>query len=711
MAGQGTLAHYFPGASESPKLPSCKHSGVRRMERINLSVKPDHILALTKFRTPIVAIEELVWNALDANATKVDVKLSYNSMDGLDRITVSDNGDGIPLSESRTAFKNIGGSPKLQAKPTRLGRRPHGKSGRGRLKAFGLGHTVKWTSIYKDDGKAFRFSVTSHKSTIDTFEIGDPIPLEGDQHGVTVEVMSIDGSFHSLRDSKASATALAHRLALYMSQYPGITITYDGVKVDPSVGQAHKATYKFPIKLSEFESYPAELSVIEWSYPTDRALYLCDRDGFARDQRNVGIQAKGWEFTTYLKCELVEKLDEDSAFVLDELHPSVKAITDAARDALRTHFRKRERSRASDLVNQWQAEQIYPYAIISADPIETARREVFDVCAVNVHEYLPDFENLDRKNKLLTFKLIKQGLEANPSSLQTILREVLALPQEKQDDLARLLERTKLSAIINAAKIIVDRLNFLASMDDLLFGEFKPDLNEPRQLHPIIANEMWVFGEQYAIGADEKSLKNVLLSHIKILGREELVTDVKTVKDLDGRDRYLDLLLYRQYPQTVQGQFEHLVVELKAPRVPLGKKEISQIEEYAYAIECDDRFDTNTTRWTFLLIGNGLDDFARSKCQSSDRKPGHLKAGRVEIWVRPWADLLADTKWRYEFFRKRLEYEASGEDAMGYLREKYSQYFPDADSETPQAPATNGEAKAKQAKPKQKPAKKKPKRA
>ncbi len=679
------------------------------MELINLSVQRDHIWALTKFRTPIVAIEELVWNALDANAMNVDVKLALNSMGGLDRITVTDDGDGIPYSESRTAFKNIGGSLKLQAKATRLGRRPHGKLGRGRLKAFGIGHNVRWTSRYRENGQSFRFAITGRKATIDTFEIGDVAPVEGDQHGVTVEITTIDGQFHSLRESNDAAIDLAHRLALYLSQYPGITLTYDGVIVDPSVGQSHKETYKFPIRLSSFESYDAELTVIEWTYPTDRAIYLCDRDWFARDEKTVGIKAKGWEFTAYLKSELVEKLDAENALGMEELHPSIKAITDAAKDALRTHFRKRERSRASDLVNQWQAENIYPYSTLSADPIETAQREVFDVCAMNVHEFLPDFETLDRKNKLLTFQLIKQGLEANPSSLQTILREVLALPQEKQDDLAKLLERTKLSAIINAAKIIFDRLNFLCSMDDLLFGEFNPKLNEPRQLHPIVANEMWLFGEQYAIGADEKSLNSVLSAHVSILGRQQIVTDPTYVTDLDGRDRYLDLLLYRQYPQSIPGQFEHLVVELKRPSKKLGKKEINQIEEYAYAIDSDDRFDKNTTQWTFLLVGNGLDAFAQNKCQSTDRKPGHIQAGRVNIWVRPWADLLAEAKWRYEFFRKRLEYEATTEDAMGYLREKYSQYFPDGHT-APTTSRGNGETK-KAAKPKTKQQAKKKRRA
>jgi hypothetical protein len=79
----------------------------------------------------------------------------------------------------------------------------------------------------------------------------------------------------------------------------------------------------------------------------------------------------------------------------------------------------------------------------------------------------------------------------------------------------------------------------------------------------------------------------------------------------------------------------------------------------------------------------------------------------VNIWVRPWSELLAEAKWRYDFFRKRLEYEATTEDAMGYLREKYSQYFPDADS-----PEIEGNGKAEVTKQtKKQPAKKKPKRA
>lgn len=647
------------------------------MHKINLHAAHDHIIGLTKFRTPIVAIEELIWNGLDADAVNVNVALTLNSLGGLTRIAIADDGHGLPLLKAEDSFGSIGGSPKLKMKQTPKGRRPHGKTGRGRLKAFGLGATVRWESRFHHDGKYHRFSITGHRSTIDSFEISDAVEVAEDRSGMTVEITGIDSSFPSLVDSKSAATELAQRLALYLSQYPGIRIIYDGVTVDAQAGQRHRADYEIQVNTSSGQKYNATLTVIEWDRVTNRALYLCDREGFARDERPPRIQAPGWEFTAYFKSDLVEKLDDENALALDELHPTVKAIIDASKDALRTHFRKRNSTRGAELVRQWKAERVYPYEHDPTDPVATAEREVFDVCAVNVHEYLPNFENLDRTNKLLTFRLIKQGIESNPTALQIILREVLALPTEIQDEFARLLSKTKLSAIINAAKIVVDRLEFLASLHELLFGEFHKTLNEPRQLHPILANELWLFGEQYQLGVDEQSLKNVLLAHVDLLGRQQLVSDTTTVKDLDGRDRYLDLLLYRQFPMMSEGHFEHLVVELKRPSITLGKKEIGQIEDYAFAITEDPRFDKERTQWNFVLIGNDLDAFARQKCTSPDRAFGHIRVGRVNIYVRQWSTVIADTQWRYEFFRKQLEYQATTEDARSYLRDRHSKYFPE----------------------------------
>ena len=78
---------------------------------------------------------------------------------------------------------------------------------------------------------------------------------------------------------------------------------------------------------------------------------------------------------------------------------------------------------------------------------------------------------------------------------------MLDLPvQKQQDDLAAILGRTQLAAIINAAKTVVDRLDFVGSLDSLLFGDLKKTLLERKQLHRILAEELRIFGEQYTLG-------------------------------------------------------------------------------------------------------------------------------------------------------------------------------------------------------------------
>lgn len=271
------------------------------MHRISLHAAQDHILGLTRFRTPIVAIEELIWNALDADASNVRVSLTLNNMYGLTKVTVADDGHGLSAADCDAAFGSIGGSPKLKLTQTPKGRKPHGKTGRGRLKAFGLGTTVRWLSRYKENGTCKEYSIVGHKSRIDSFEISDPVDSKKSQSGVTVEISGITNAYPSLLDSQSAAIELAQRLALYLNQYPGIRINYDNHLVDATTGQSHSADYTLDVALSPTETYQGVLTVIEWNRPTTRALYLCDCQGFARDERAPGIQAKGWDFTAYFK--------------------------------------------------------------------------------------------------------------------------------------------------------------------------------------------------------------------------------------------------------------------------------------------------------------------------------------------------------------------------------------------------------------------------
>ena len=94
----------------------------------------------------------------------------------------------------------------------------------------------------------------------------------------------------------------------------------------------------------------------------------------------------------------------------------------------------------------------------------------------------------------------------------------------------------------------------------------------------------------------------------------------------------------------------------------------------------DERFDKNRTKWTFILIGNELTPFAERKCREHGRQYGHIHAsddGTVNIYVKKWSTIIAEAKWRYKFFKDKLELEVTTADGLRYLRQKHRERLPE----------------------------------
>jgi hypothetical protein len=66
--------------------------------------------------TPVAAVAELIWNGLDADATRIDVDLEQDGLGGIAKVVVSDNGDGIPYGDAPALFRRLGGSWKSPAR-------------------------------------------------------------------------------------------------------------------------------------------------------------------------------------------------------------------------------------------------------------------------------------------------------------------------------------------------------------------------------------------------------------------------------------------------------------------------------------------------------------------------------------------------------------------------------------------------------------------
>ena len=87
------------------------------MKRIYVQAQADHIESLFR-SSPAAAVEELVWNALDADAKEVKVDLVTNPLGAVEAVRVSDDGTGIDvLNAVSTAAADAVASRRFRSAP------------------------------------------------------------------------------------------------------------------------------------------------------------------------------------------------------------------------------------------------------------------------------------------------------------------------------------------------------------------------------------------------------------------------------------------------------------------------------------------------------------------------------------------------------------------------------------------------------------------
>lgn len=86
------------------------------MRTVHIEAKPDHLLRLAKQKDPVGAVAEMIWNALDAEASVVSVDLEVNELGGVESVRITDDGHGMPNASCANYFGGLGGSWKTSAK-------------------------------------------------------------------------------------------------------------------------------------------------------------------------------------------------------------------------------------------------------------------------------------------------------------------------------------------------------------------------------------------------------------------------------------------------------------------------------------------------------------------------------------------------------------------------------------------------------------------
>lgn len=649
------------------------------MIKYQVAAKRDFITSLTSVKKPVDALAELIWNGFDAGSDRVQVFIGLNEIDGVDTIRVRDYGTGIDPAGAADFFGNLGDSwKKLKGRDN--GRALHGKNGKGRFKAFALGQRVDWNTTFRNrQGQTVNYTIAGNINGIDSFEATDPVIATNATSGTEVLISNVIADFRSLKDDGAVLN-LAKIFAPYLTEYPSVTLEYNGRQIDPINAQLHRSDYHLgDVELGADFRVPVSVTIIEWNIKTERELHLCDADGVSLYTLPTGkIKAPGFNFTAYVKTGHFRELDKTNNLILGELDQDIKKILEVAKNKVKEHFRKRILENQGQVIAKWKEEDIYPYEDkIVLDPVEQAERQVFDILAVNVQSYLPSFESADQKAKKFTFRLLAQAVKDNPESVQTILGEVLGLKKKEQDELADLLQRTSLSAIISSAKVVTDRLNFLIGLENLLFDkETKKKLLERDQLHKILENEAWIFGEEFALAGSELTLEEVLNKHLAKLGDREDVAGAEASLETDKLR--VDLMLHK-VTQPRPGEFDYLVVELKRPSKKIDSDVLTQIKKYAIAVSDDERFRGIKVRWIFLAVSNDMDELARREASQKNRPKGLVwDDDNITLWAKSWSEIINDARTKLNFFNAQLSYQADRESAKEYLQKAHAHFIPES---------------------------------
>lgn len=372
-------------------------------------------------------------------------------------------------------------------------------------------------------------------------------------------------------------------------------------------------------------------------------------------------------------------LDHDALSLIglgDMSDEAVGALWTAARKGIREHFQNRRRERRRDQLDKWKQDNVYPFEGEAKSETEKAERAIFDVVAGTIAPQIPS----KRDSARVTLGLLRNALRQDPEQLGVLFNEVASLNQEDRESLTRLLGETTMSGIIKAANVVTGRNKFLAGLDRLLFPTDGADtIGERDHLHPMLERELWIFGEQYHLMSSERGLTEMARNHLNLLGLPS--KRVEPVKRWDEKTGRVDLHLAVKMEQFEVAR--HLIVELKAPGVTLGRKELNQVDDYAHTIREKSVFATDRATWDLILVGTDYDSVVEDRFIAGSRSEGLVLAPepkpgrpRVRVFVRRWREILDENRARLRLITDNLEHDPSLEDGLRHIQQQYADLLP-----------------------------------
>ena len=184
----------------------------------------------------------------------------------------------------------------------------------------------------------------------------------------------------------------------------------------------------------------------------------------------------------------------------------------------------------------------------------------------------------------------------------------------------------------------------------------------------MVSSAFWLFGEQYNIVTEaepdfQQALErylNMIRKDNKGVGKSKI--SVEKLKHPDV-NKEMDIFAFRQ--TKTSNAIENIIVELKRPNIKLGELELSQVKTYMRLIYQQPQFNSTAAKWTFILVGNELDnsgtiegEYLTNKTWGKKDLVYHVDSNsqNYEIYVKTWSTLFDDFEMRHNFLLQKLQF-------------------------------------------------------
>lgn len=633
---------------------------------------------LTKYADTFNALKELLNNSIQAGASKIEIGIDYTDdltcKSTIKEIIVTDNGHGVSYSDFDNKILEIGTTAKKSGQ------------GIGRFGSFQLGELMHIETVGYDDKKK-EYSKTNF--SIDTTDFRDA-QLEQTE-------FKIDYSYLGTKRA---------------NPYYKVTIQNLHHNINPKPAKRNQITKGFlpeNIKQTIFENYPYEIfhDKVKFfinsdeirkddfllSTPIKKVIDYTDKNGITHQINfyfyniksqlnkvkvffqidNAGIKSVAHEYTyssdwytpdlgtwfiylesSFLNSDLFRNLDIES---LGE--EEVKKLKEQIKVTINEFFKSRNKKFEKFLISL-ESDKFYPYK--DDLPASKAQEIIFKKAAYLLEEE----HNLIKKNdKIRTFLYPLLDKAISNGDIEYIFKKILKLSDENVSKFRSLLDRTEIEDVVHFTSLVSEKIEFLNFLHELTYGEISKHLKERSQLHKIVENELWIFGENYngtphlwsdkKIGNILEELRNKHFNYQPSAEDENLI-------ELEGNPNDITDLFFMNEKINDSDEREIMIVELKSPKCSIGEKELNQIDRYAFTIEEHAALPNDKVKYKLILISSKLNKFTKSKVKSRRQTfPDHpflydrKTEKNIEVYVMEWSELIEQNKRKLGYLSNQLK--------------------------------------------------------